>query len=347
MSAESYESSPGDFPPHLMARFDYLMSKYLAQEASDSEKDELRQLVENGFGKRFREWIDTEYSSHADTGNIPDKAREEILVNILGSAPSRRRSVKIRWSWAAAVLLALGSVLWLTLRGNRPAEKLLTNDSSETLDNEPLVFRGKQFLYLPDGSSVLMNENSELRYSAASFESGAREVKLTGEAYFDIAHKPESPFLVRTGPVVTRVLGTAFNINAGQKEVIVTVTRGLVEVSSEEKVFGRIRPDEQITVNTETRQYNTASVHAEEEITWKNSYLVFDNIDLAQAGEIIRGHYGIELRFSDPQLLKCRITASFLNNEDLATVLTVLSEMMGASYTIEGNRVLIKGGSCS
>ena len=191
-----------------------------------------------------------------------------------------------------------------------------------------------------------MNEHAELTYSPASFQNGSRDVTLRGEAYFDIAHDPTKPFRVRSGTVVTRVLGTAFNVNMQQNKVVVTVTRGLVEVGSTQRVYAKIKPHEQITVNTQTEQYNTASVSATEETAWKDAYLVLDNTDLEKAGQLIGAHYGVKLAFSRAEVKKCRITASFMHQEDLDTVLTVLTKMIGATYSIENGHVLIEGGSC-
>jgi transmembrane sensor len=222
----------------------------------------------------------------------------------------------------------------------------VSQDTPASEGSEWQVAKGKQFLTLPDGSTVLMNDSSELRYSPASFRAGSREVTLTGEAYFDIVRDPQKPFRVKTGSVVTRVLGTSFNVNMQQNKVVVTVTRGLVEVGGGDRVYARIRPDEQITVDTDTEQYNTAIVSATEEIAWKNAYLVLDNIDLEKAGQMIGDHYGVMVAFTQAEVRKCRITASFMNEENLETVLTVLTKMIGASYKIEAKKVSIEGGSC-
>lgn len=347
MSAESTGDSRNHFYQSRLERFDRLMDIYLSGKASDQEKKELQLLTENGFEGRFREWLDMHFRTDAGIENLPDKTRQEILTNILGTTSGKSGNVvRWWWGWAAVFLLTLGSALWLMAPDTTLEQWASASAEVKNEDNEPLVIKGKQFLYLPDGSSVLMNEGSELSYSPASFESGSREVTLTGEAYFDIAHNPEKPFLVRTGPIITRVLGTAFNVIMKQKEVVVTVTRGLVEVGGGDRVYAQIRPDEQIIVDTETQRYNTISLSAEEEITWKKAYLVFDNIDLEEAGKLIGDHYGVELAFTNTEALKCRITASFLNEEDLGTVLKVISEMIGASYTMEEKKVRITGGSC-
>ncbi|ODS81001.1 MAG: hypothetical protein ABS46_12695 [Cytophagaceae bacterium SCN 52-12] len=347
MSAESTGDNRNDFYQSRLERFDRLMTTYLAGRASDQEKKELQHLTENGFEERFREWLDMHFRADVEIENLPGKTRQEILTNILGAASGKPKAAgRWRWGWAAAVLLALGSALWLVMPDTAGEQWISAGAGFTNEGNEPIVIKGKQFLYLPDGSSVLMNEGAELSYSPASFENGAREVTLSGEAYFDIAHNPGKPFLVHTGPIITRVLGTAFNVSMKQKEVVITVTRGLVEVGGGNRVYAQIRPDEQIIVDTETRQYNTVSLSAEEEIAWKKTCLIFDNIDLEEAGRLVGEHYGVALAFEHAETVKCRITASFLNEEDLGTVLRVISEMIGASYTIEGNKARITGGSC-
>jgi ferric-dicitrate binding protein FerR (iron transport regulator) len=346
MSADNDANAPRDSQQSGMERFDFLMTRYLAGNASDVENQELRRLTENGYEFRFREWLDAHSDADSPEINLPGKAREEILTNILGTAHPKAKRATMWWSWAAAVLLALGGFIWLTLRSSQTAHVQIARNEQPSRQDEPQVIRGKQFLVLPDGSTVLMNEHAELTYSPASFRNGSRDVTLQGEAYFDIAHDPAKPFRVKSGTVVTRVLGTAFNVNMQKDKVVVTVTRGLVEVGNKQRVYAKIKPDEQITVDIRTEHYNTAPVSATEETAWKDAYLVLDNINLEKAGQLIGEHYGVKLTFSRAEVRKCRITASFLHHENLDTVLTVLTKMIGATYSIENDNVLIEGGSC-
>ncbi len=346
MSADNDANAPRDSQQSGMERFDFLMTRYLAGNASDVENQELRRLTENGYEFRFREWLDAHSDADSPEINLPGKAREEILTNILGTAHPKAKRATMWWSWAAAVLLALGGFIWLTLRSSQTAHVQIARNEQPSRQDEPQVIRGKQFLVLPDGSTVLMNEHAELTYSPASFRNGSRDVTLQGEAYFDIAHDPAKPFRVKSGTVVTRVLGTAFNVNMQKDKVVVTVTRGLVEVGNKQRVYAKIKPDEQITVDIRTEHYNTAPVSATEETAWKDAYLVLDNINLEKAGQLIGEHYGVKLTFSRAEVRKCRITASFLHHENLDTVLTVLTKMIGATYSIENGNIVIEGGSC-
>lgn len=323
------------------------MSRYLGNVASGAEKAELQWLAGNGFGERFQKYIDEYYLADNGTEGLSEEAQKEIVSNIIGTAPQKGKVVYRWWSWAAAVaLFTLGLSLWYFVKFNERQQQVATTTEEVHPGSPKLIFKGKQYLHLPDGSSVLMNEGCELSYSPDQFEKGSRTVELKGEAYFDIKHDPTSVFQVKAGKVTTRVLGTAFNVNMKESKVTVTVTRGLVEVSEDDRVYTKVRPDEQVTINTETSQFQTAALNAEQELSWKNNYLIFDNITLNQVQRLIESHYDIDLVFTESALLNCRVTASFLNAEELSIVLKVLTEMTGATYSIEGKRVIVKGGSC-
>lgn len=331
-------------PPNS-GRFEILLSKYLANNATEAEKAELRWLTENGFGERFQSRIDEFYQTDSGTETLSDQVQREMLSNILGKAPEKVQPLRRWWSLAAAVaLVALGSMLWYLVKDNEREQ--LIGSTTESSQDSKVVLKGKQYLHLPDGSSVLMNEGSTLSYSPELFDKGLRTVELEGEAYFDVKHDPTSVFQVRAGKVVTRVLGTAFNISMKQSQVTVTVTRGLVEVSEDDRVYTKVKPDEQVTINTETSQFQTASLDAEEELSWRSNYLIFDNISINEVQQLIESHYGVDLVFAEPALLNCKITASFLNSEDLGLVLKVLTEMTGATYSIDGKKAIVRGGSC-
>lgn len=326
-------------------RFKILMERYLNGVATDIEKEELRQFVEQGFEEPFQDKIDEVFFNTPVENELPEGIRQEILNNILHNY---RPTPSYRWrGWAAAAVLLTLAVSWWLLKPVSTQEHQLISPIETVLSDEELVqVEGKQFIILPDGSSVLMNEGAKLTWSPTNFENGFREVTLIGEAYFDIAHRTDSEFKVRTGSIVTRVLGTAFNVLAQGNEVVVTVDRGLVEVRDEEDVFAQIKPDEQIIVDAFTHQFSTKSLDAEDEITWTKAFLVFNNTDLLEAAKLIGQHYDIEVHFAGSRVSNCRITASFLSGEDSHTVLNVVTEMIGATYSEEGRKVTITGGSC-
>jgi ferric-dicitrate binding protein FerR (iron transport regulator) len=154
---------------------------------------------------------------------------------------------------------------------------------------------------------------------------------------------------VHTGKVKTTVLGTAFNIKAypGQKEIVVTVTRGKVKVSDDTKTMGIITPNESIAVNVQNNEFTQQHVNAEAVVEWKKQYLVFDDIAMEDAAVLIASKYHVDILFAKESLKACRISASFLDNENLEQVLTVVTAVVNARYAIQPNdQIIISGEGC-
>jgi ferric-dicitrate binding protein FerR (iron transport regulator) len=154
---------------------------------------------------------------------------------------------------------------------------------------------------------------------------------------------------VHIGKVNVTVLGTAFNVRADEAgKVVVTVTRGRVRVADSTRILGVLVPNEQITVNTVTASFAQTQVNAATVIAWKKQYLVLDNISLEEAAVLIGDKYHVNIILSNEKMKSCRISATFLNNESLEQVLTVVSGVVNATYTLQPNdQVILKGEGCN
>lgn len=241
--------------------------------------------------------------------------------------------------YAAAAVVLIVATMWFFF----PAQFNQFIQQEETVASAS--FSGKQHIQLPDGSTVLLNENSELSYSGA-FGREVREVTLNGEGYFDIKHDRSRPFIVRSNGVKTTVLGTVFNIKAydGQPEVVVTVTRGKVAVGNNEQVLDEILPDEQLAVNTRTNEVKKTSIQAEQELKWKDEFLVLNNVTMEEAATIIGKRFDVEVIITNPGLRQQQVTGAFLEQEGLRHIVSMVSRTMQATYTVEGDTVTIEGG---
>jgi len=207
----------------------------------------------------------------------------------------------------------------------------------------------KKQVILADGSRIWINEGSELKYPA-SFEGEKREVYLSGEAYFDIAHNAAKPFIIHTGKVVTTVLGTAFNIREDQNNhtIVVTVTRGKVSVADGPKLLGIIVPDQQISFNTSKNEVVKAMVDAQQAIAWQQSDLHFEDVSFAEAALKLQQRFNIKISFSNDKLKNCRFTGTSLNGEKLDRILKVICAFNHASYqTRPDGSILIDGKGCN
>jgi ferric-dicitrate binding protein FerR (iron transport regulator) len=250
--------------------------------------------------------------------------------------------------WRAAAVLApivgIGALLWFS-RPPAPEETVSSAPVVATAASKP---DSKRFILLPDSSTVVLREGSSLQYPQ-KFNGATREVTLIGEGYFDIKNQPGKPFLIHSGKVVTTVLGTAFNIEAypDRPSVTVTVRRGKVKIEEEKggKLLGILLPDQQIVYNP--GKVETVPVKAAETVAWLKKGMDFNAVPFEDIADQINEQYQVKIRFANEVMKRCRIRATFEGTETLDKVLFVLCTVSNASYSIEGNEVVITGNGCS
>lgn len=306
-----------------------------------------------------RQMLDSWYEhfdvSHADLKIFRDAAHEEqvkerLLRSIVGeSDPAQQPSYKIirfkklyQWSSVAAVFLILIGYGVFRLAGHKPETELTSNNKPASRGQ---VKTALSRIVLSDGSIVVLNKGSHLNYPEKFFGS-RREVYLSGEGYFDIQHDAKKPFLVHTGKITTRVLGTAFNIKTGTKgnTVEVTVIRGKVAVSDQEKTLAVLLPDQKISYNTSSHTALKESANAKIATLWKEEDLVLNDIPLEQAVGILQERYGVPISLATDKIRDCRFTAFFLNTTSLSQVMSVISRLNNLSYTNTKNGAYILSG---
>ncbi|MES1250223.1 MAG: FecR domain-containing protein, partial [Chitinophaga rupis] len=187
--------------------------------------------------------------------------------------------------------------------------------------------KGKQFqVTLPDGTKVWLNSSSSLRYPT-SFTGGQRQVQMTGEAYFEVAHDIAKPFIVKADKEDITVLGTHFNINAYSDEPALktTLLEGSVRVSNPSgKVL--ITPGQQASVPHNSTRISTASVNVDDVVAWKNGFFNFDNVDLQTVMRQLARWYDVEVKYSGPVPAWGDFKGEIGRNLTLAQVLKILGQ---------------------
>ncbi|HEY1199475.1 MAG TPA: FecR domain-containing protein, partial [Niastella sp.] len=205
-------------------------------------------------------------------------------------------------------------------------------------------------LTLPDGTSVVLQANSRLNYPE-NFIGNTREVILCGEAFFDVAHNPQKPFIIHTGRIRTTVLGTAFNISApvDGKQITVAVTRGKVKVENEQKLLAVLTPNQKVSYEPVTEAVSKDTVNANSLVTdWTKQDRVFEGRSFEDVAALLGRRYGVDIRFKREGLKKCTIKAFFSGTETLNKVLEVLCIINNATYSFTDNKtVLLDGAGCS
>ncbi len=200
------------------------------------------------------------------------------------------------------------------------------------------------FITLSDGSSVILSYGSKLRYATTFTGLPKREVYLEGQAYFDIKHDASKPFIVHTGKVETTVLGTAFNIKAmpDDKIITVTVTRGRVKVSDQQRELGVIIPNQQIIYNKAELNATQSKIDAKVITNWTSQEnLYFEDVTVAEAAKLLEQRFKVKIIFKDQIVLSKRFTSTFDNTASLDKDLKSICEFNEASYTYDKDKSTI------
>lgn len=265
----------------------------------------------------------------------------------------------LKYAAAAVVLIAAGAAWYFS--GNLPliqkstASKVAFPHSLVETSNptsEPLRLR------LGDESEVILSPKSRLRYPA-QFADSARIVYLTGEASFSV-QRQERPFLVVTGDMVTKVLGTQFVVRAFDQEnkFSVQVISGKVAVSSTEpnrpsgsrETNGLILTANQAAVFEKNLNHLSKTLVANPLIVVREASdsppeIRYEETTLPEILTELERSYGIPIQFDASSLQNCRITAT-LTNETLYEKLDILCKTVSANYEIVDGQIVVSGRGC-
>jgi transmembrane sensor len=322
-----------------MERFNTLLQRYFHMTASEQEVAEFLELLREPANEQsFKKFLDEELAQDRSL-LFGQEERLKTLGNIF-SGKSNRRNPFLVWMAAASLIMAAAAGIWWY------SDYARTPPLADQVGTTVTLY-GKDYVHLPDGSVVTLKEGSTLTYTRV-YGADTREVTLTGEAYFDVAHNPLTPFKVRTGKIVTTVIGTAFNIKVtvGDK-ITVTVSRGKVAVGDENRIYDTIIPNEQLAVNTQTNEFVKMHIDPKSVTQWKNEYFILDKVTIAEAAELIGKQFNVKVTVANSALNGCIINAWFLNNETLEEVMDAVSAVRQAKYEIvNGTVTLDEGKGC-
>lgn len=220
----------------------------------------------------------------------------------------------------------------------------------------------KTNMKLPDGSTVWLNAGSKISYGE-DFGKTTRDVQLSGEAYFDVAHDSEHPFIVHTEHFKIKVLGTAFNVKAyaADMQSEATLVRGLIELSINNEDSRKIllKPNEKFVLkNAESTQEKTLTVtelkpeiritglqqpfkdSVAVETQWVNDCLAFRDYKLRDIAIMVSRWYGVSVEIEDQKLEEKEFSGLF-KDESVEQVMQALKLAGGFNYTIDKNKITI------
>jgi len=238
---------------------------------------------------------------------------------------------------AASVLLlaAVGYIAWQY----NPAHPSL-QEASSAGDTHKVM--------LADGSIVWLKGNSKLIYPSA-FTEAERRISLTGEALFEVAKDSLHPFVIATGDLTARVLGTSFNIKTTGAHIEVLVLTGKVALSSEgtaHKIV--VLPNEKALFDKQRRELSKIEPLKDEPLQAVSKTEYSMNFKSAVMQDVIRSiaaKFDVQIAVENKAIDHCPITAD-LTDQSLDRTLKMISMALGFVYEINGNTVTISGGGC-
>lgn len=326
-----------------------ILNKYIHGQASVDEQARVERMciAEDIFG--LKEYVKSDWYACVNSEEIIDKDLTSVLdkvyheIYLKENVKKQLLSRKLyRWySTAAAFLLVplfvLGSIYILKLsKANQRISEIVSNVSVVS----PL---GTRTLFeLPDGSEVVLNGGSTLEYRIPF--SNNRDVKLMGEAYFDVKHDENHPFMVSTNKINVKVLGTRFNLIATQDNSIteVILEQGKIECLIGQKEI-QMKPNERLSLDGD--KLLKTEVDAMKYTAWRNGELIFRGDGMQEVANRISRWYNVEVEVIGEELASYVFRATF-RDDSLEEVLHLLKLSSPIDYKIK-ERVKQADGSFS
>jgi len=313
---------------------DHLLINYLKQEATAEENEQIETWLKSDpenqldLDKLRIVWEKSESLTDFEAIDL-DKNWQSIQGKM--SQEKKAQGIKWQvWKYAAAILLIAVVSIFLM----KPEEVKMQQAVASA---KPLE------VVLADGSTVWLNKGATLDYPE-EFTTSTREVSITGEAYFDIAHNPDKPFKVLADGTVTEVLGTTFTVTEGEGELLeVVLATGKVRFTKGDQRV-TLEPGQMVVVNTkgEVTKRNNDNPNF---MSWKTRSLIFDNAPMKEVISEISSLYGVVLEIEDKEFLDCPLTTTF-QDESLDDVLETIALLFNIEIKQDGQLYQLIGNGC-
>ena len=209
----------------------------------------------------------------------------------------------------------------------------------EVMENTLTTRRKQQYkVVLADGTGVWLNAGSSIKYPNR-FNGKYREVTITGEAYFEVAHNAAKPFRVKSAGQLVEVLGTHFNVNAyaDEPEIKTTLLEGSVKVS-DNNAFEIIKPGEQVVLKD--AQLSVDKVDLDETVAWKNGHFRFNKEKIESIMRKLSRWYDIDVQYEGP-VSEEEYSGQLSRFRNISEVLKVLQYSKSVHFKVEGRRVTV------
>lgn len=286
-----------------------------------------------------------------------DEDYHDVLTGILQGKKSRhagrqtkmKPTISIQWQFfkkiaAVFLLIMLGTAAWLEFDYKEAVPPVKIDQVKYVVKKNP---RGQRsIIELQDGSKVYLNAESEISY-IDGFQETSREIKLKGEAYFEVASDPAKPFIVEAEGITTKAIGTSFNIKAYEENnnITISLTSGKVVVGN---LWNGNKEEEQLILNPGDKASYTASnglvkekLDYNKDIAWKEGVLFFNNAEFEEVMQRLERWYDVKIIVSGKPLKDWHYDGSF-KNASLERVMERLAYVQDFKFELKGKNLYVK-----
>lgn len=277
---------------------------------------------------------------------------------VLADSKSKDRTlfwVKIAAAVIFLVVATFGTTYFLT---GRNTEMPIASVPKPVFIKEENRTSSPRTVVLQDGSSIILQPQSFIQVPK-DFIGDQREVYLTGEAFFEVKRDPSKPFLVHTNDIITRVLGTSFNVRGFENEdVTVRVKTGKVSVfKAKDKKQGNVdgdavegvvlSPNQQVVYERDKMRLSKSLIEDPVVLGTKPRYhFEFNDVPIKIVFTEIEEAYGVDIVYDEEALANCRLNAS-LTDVPLYDKLRLVCKAIHAQYELLDSQIVVYGKGCN
>ncbi len=314
-----------EYPEDIQRKFHL----WLSDPSNQDEKDEALSTIWDSIDTR------------ADNATINSLLEVEYKLGIGREERSRKNKLfRISFGRVAAVILLplLSAFLTYTFVKNSENEVPVLKECFASNGELKTVF-------LPDSTLVTINSGSVIIYPEK--QSGKeRYVYLNGEAYFEVTHNPDLPFIVKTDGLEVEVLGTKFNVSAYSDDPNITTSlkEGIVRLNFSNPDLANmvLSPNDRVIYNKLTNEITSSVVSDKYIAAWKEGHLLFTSASIYDVLRSFQHRYGVDVYLNSSKYENDKLTVKFVHGETLEESLQILTKIVPEfRYKLEKNRLYI------
>lgn len=297
-------------------------------------------ITESEGNKKFYETL---LHSNTVQETFDSQAKKRVYEKIETEVRITRASGKINlWRYSAVAAIAI----LLTLAISKMFIKS-NNETNISYIESQTPFGVKSKINLPDGSIAYLNSGSSFKYPS-SFNGKQRKVFLCGEAYFEVTKDPKHPFIVETGELNVKVLGTHFNVKnfSDDENVEVSLLEGSVEVmalgENNKQNKARLAPNQQATYNKKSKVIHKHRVDAELSTIWKDGKYYFENERFSAIASKLERNFNVKIKTESEELNKKVFSGLFDKNKSIYQMLDVIKNYCRFNYFVVTDTIIIR-----